>query len=135
LAPLKSSLNAKVTAWQNVYTLFLVTQFKTTLKNLKNFVSSTAQGIGRNPAYEENQSDKNLLMSVMKTISDVKDVEPKTEGIIKRMKEMVNLLKKHQINMQDKGDEEPLQAIDNTYAAFKETTQRVFKIKADILPL
>jgi hypothetical protein len=39
-------------------------------------------------------------MSVMKTISDVKDVEPKTEGIIKRMKEMVNLLKKHQINTQ-----------------------------------
>jgi len=65
------------------------------LKNLKNFVSQTAQGILRNPSDEENQNDKNLLMSVMKTISDVKDVEPKTEGIIKRMKEMVNLLKKH----------------------------------------
>jgi dynein heavy chain len=74
-------------------------------------------------------------MSVMKVISDVKDVEPKAEGVIKRMKEMVNTLKKHSINMLDRGEEEPLQAIDNTYAAFKETTQKVFKIKADILPL
>jgi hypothetical protein len=48
---------------------------------------------------------------------------------------MVNTLKKHSINMLDKGEEEPLQAIDNTFAAFKETTQKVFKIKADILPL
>jgi len=62
----------------------------------------------RNPSDEENTSDKNLLMSVMKVISDVKDVESKTEGIIKRMKEMVNTLKKHNCNMQDKGEEEPL---------------------------
>lgn len=44
----------------------------------------------------------------MKVISDVKDVEPKCEGVIKRMKEMVNTLKKHSINMLDKGEEEPL---------------------------
>lgn len=38
-------------------------------------------------------------MKVMKIISDTKDVEPKTDGIIRRMKEMVNKLKKHGINM------------------------------------
>lgn len=53
-------------------------------------------------------------MSVMKVISDVKDVEPKTDGIIRRIKEMVNVLKLHGYLVQDKGDEEPLQAIDNT---------------------
>jgi hypothetical protein len=47
-------------------------------------------------------------MNVMKVISDVKDVEPKTEGIIKRIKEMVNVLKLHGFLLQDKGDEEPL---------------------------
>jgi dynein heavy chain len=40
-------------------------------------------------------NDKNLLMQVMKIISDVKDVEPKTEGIIRRIREMVNVLKQH----------------------------------------
>jgi len=34
-------------------------------------------------------------MNVMKVISDVKDVGTKTEGIIKRIKEMVNVLKFH----------------------------------------
>ena len=34
-------------------------------------------------------------MNVMKVISDLKDVEPKTESIIKRIKEMVNVLKLH----------------------------------------
>jgi len=36
-------------------------------------------------------------MKVMRVISDVKDVEPKSEGIIIRMKEMVNKLKKHNV--------------------------------------
>jgi len=53
-------------------------------------------------------------MNVMKVISDVKDVEPKTEGIIKRIKEMVNVLKLHGYLQPDKNQEEPLQAIDNT---------------------
>ena len=61
-------------------------------------------------------------MNVMKVISDVKDVEPKTEGIIKRIKEMVNVLKLHGFLQQDKGDEEPLQAIDTTYALYNETS-------------
>jgi dynein heavy chain len=34
-------------------------------------------------------------MKVMRVISDVKDVEHKCEGIVVRMKEMVNKLKKH----------------------------------------
>lgn len=42
LQPLKNSLNAKVLAWINVFTQFLSTQFKTTLKNLRDFISDTA---------------------------------------------------------------------------------------------
>ena len=34
-------------------------------------------------------------MNVMKTIRDVKDVEPTSESIIKRLKEMILKLKKH----------------------------------------
>jgi len=76
----------------------------------------------RNPAEGDNNQDKNLLMSVMKTISDVKEVEPQTDGIIRRVKEMVNVLKIHGYLSQEKGDEEPLQAIDNAQALFNETT-------------
>ena len=96
-------------AWINVFTQFLSNQFKTTLKNLRNFIQATAEGIRKNPAEGgNNNADKNLLMNVMKVISDVKDVEPKTDGIIRRIKEMVNVLKLHGYLIQDKGDEEPL---------------------------
>ena len=73
----------------------------------------TKDGIAKNPSDEENLENKALLMQVMKIISNIKDVEPKTEGILRRMKEMVFKLKKHGVNMQAVGEEEPLQAIDN----------------------
>ncbi len=38
-------------------------------------------------------------MSVMKIISNIKDVEPKMDGILKRMKEMVTKLKKHGVTI------------------------------------
>lgn len=38
-------------------------------------------------------------MNVMKIISNIKDVEPKTEGILKRMKDMISKLKKHGVVM------------------------------------
>ena len=47
-------------------------------------------------------------MNVMKTIRDVKDVEPTSEAIIKRLKEMILKLKKHQISISDKKEEDPL---------------------------
>lgn len=47
-------------------------------------------------------------MSVMKVISDVKDVEPTKNGIIKRLKDMFAKLKKHGVNVQEKGQEDPL---------------------------
>lgn len=40
-------------------------------------------------------------------ISDVKDVEPKNEMIIQRMKDMVTKLKKHGVQIMEKGSEEP----------------------------
>lgn len=49
----------------------------------------------KNPADDEEKGNQELLMKVMKVISDLKDVEPKCEGIVIRMKEMVNKLKKH----------------------------------------
>lgn len=51
----------------------------------------------RNPADPENISDKELLMSVMKIISDVKDVEPTTNGVVQRIKDMVAILKKNHV--------------------------------------
>ena len=45
---IKQSLENKIQAWIKVYTDFLVIQFKTTLRNLKDFIESTNNGIKEN---------------------------------------------------------------------------------------
>lgn len=65
-------------------------------------------------------------MNVMKVISDMKDVDPKHESIINRMKEMVSTLKKHNVPIMEKKEEEPLQKIDAVKTAFTETSAQVF---------
>lgn len=67
------------------------------------------EGINADPS--EKPEDKELLMKVMKIISDVKVVEPSTDKIAKKMKEMVALLKKHNVPM----EEDYLNKIDNIY--------------------
>lgn len=89
LLPLKTSLERRVKEWVEVYTGFLVREFKQTLANFHEFIDRTKEGIRRNPADPEHAGDQNLLMNVMKVISDMKDVDPKHDVIIVRMKDMV----------------------------------------------
>lgn len=79
--------------------------------------------------------DNELLMKVMRVISDVKDVEPRESGIVVRLKDMVVKLKKHNVIVQEKGAEDPLQAIDNANTEFKEMVAKVFNVKSEIIPL
>ena len=48
---------------------------------------------------------------------------------------MLVKLKKHNVPVTEKGGEDPLQAIDNANSNFIETYGRVFKVKAEIIPL
>ncbi len=102
---------------------------------MQEFITKTHQGIAKNPADPENQGDNELLMRVMRVISDVKDVEPRQSGIVQRLKDMVVKLKKHNVVVQEKGAEDPLQAIDNANTEFKEMVDKVFKVKSEIIPL
>jgi len=102
LLPLKNSLNRRLTTWINTYTSFLTKQYMTLSKNLKDFIESTRIGIQHRPSAEEHQEDKPLLMKTMKIISDVKEVEIQIPGIVQRMKQMVALLKKQGIVVQER---------------------------------
>jgi len=82
LHPMKTALEARVIQWNRIYTDFLVHEFKTTLSNLLGFIEMTNQGIRNNPADAQNQGNNELLMGVMKIISDVKDVETQHEFIV-----------------------------------------------------
>jgi dynein heavy chain len=115
LRNLVKALEVRVGIWIKVYTDFLINEFKTTHKNLKEFTSRTNHGLKVNPKdvmaqqdgeeLTEKQKEKNrkLLMNVMKHISEVKDVKSKIDMVLERMKSMVIKLKKHSIPIMEKG--------------------------------
>ena len=92
-------MDSKISTWIKVYTDFLVTQFKTTLKNIKEFIDNSNQGIRDNIA-DQNEIvsiERDPLMKIMKIISDVQDTDKTHEKVIQRMKDMVNKLKNHSV--------------------------------------
>ena len=125
------ALEVKVNSWIKVYTDFLSTEFKTTLKNLKDFNQRTNRGLKTNPKdvfsnteeISERQKEKNrkLLMDVMKHISEMKSVKLVISSVLDRMRNMVVKLKKHGIQVAEKGEEEPTQAIEASEVGFNET--------------
>lgn len=52
LGPLRTSLERRVKEWIDVYTGFLVKEFKQTLANFHDFINKTKDGIKKNPADE-----------------------------------------------------------------------------------
>lgn len=133
----------KINSWVKVYTDFLTHEFKTTLKNLKDFNMRTNIGLKTNPKdvfanadpHNERQKEKNrgLLMKVMKHISEMKNVKGQISVVIERMRNMVLKLKKHGIQITEKSEDEPLQAIEASEAGFNETEKKVNEIKKDII--
>jgi len=72
-------------------------------------------------------------MKVMKHISEMKNVKGQISVVIERMRNMVSKLKKHGIQVADKGEDEPLQAIESAEGGFNETEKKVNEIKKDII--
>jgi hypothetical protein len=71
--PLKERLGIKVQTWMKVYTGFLYKQVKLIVTNIKSFNKTIEDGIKKNSINDEDNNE--LLMSVMKTISQVKLVD------------------------------------------------------------
>ncbi len=57
-------------------------------------------------------------MKVMRHISEMKNVKGQISVVIQRMRNMVMKLKKHGIQVAEKGEEEPLQAIEASEGGF-----------------
>lgn len=141
--PLKTQLEQKVSKWKNTYTNFLEKEFRQTLKNLNDFISVTNEGIQIDPESHDDNGDTSNLMKVMKIISDVKEIENKAdpkdenkiEKVVKGMKNMVNQLKSHGLLHSEKGQEDPIQLIENAYNNFKDTSKKVFEKYKSIIKL
>lgn len=72
---------------------------KVILNNLQDFNKNTTEGIVVNP--KDHPEDKGLLMKVMKIISDMQELTPQVEIFVEKIKLMVELLKQHNINLDE----------------------------------
>lgn len=72
-------------------------------------------------------------MKVMKNISEMKSVKGSITTVIDRMRNMVSKLKKHGIQVAEKGEEEPIQAIEAAEGTFNDVEKKVNEIKKDII--
>jgi hypothetical protein len=99
VSSLRDSLKIKVQCWIDVYTNFLLNQVKVILTNLQNFNENTVEGIKKNP--NDHPKDKELLRKVMKIISDNEELTPQVEIFVDKIKGMVELLKQHQVPLDE----------------------------------
>jgi len=117
VSSLRDSLKIKVQCWIDVYTNFLLNQVKVILTNLQNFNENTVEGIKKNP--NEFPNDKELLRKVMKIISDNEELTPQVEIFVDKIKGMVELLKQHQVPLDE--HQIDIVLIDQTKQEFNES--------------
>ena len=63
----------------------------------------------------------------------MKNVKGSISVVVERMRNMVIKLKKHGIQVTEKGEDEPIQAIEAAEGGFNETEKKVNEIKKDII--
>ena len=130
--PLKQELNVTVTQWINTYTGFLLSNTTRQISNIEKFIRDVSEGIKHIPTGSATQKDKEHLMNVMTHLRDVKMIKDRTMAEIEPMKQIILLLKKHQLKM----DVDYIVGLENSKTALGEVTQKALgPVKEAILPL
>ena len=102
------------------------------IKNIEEFIADVSDGIKVLPQAADSKSDKELLMRVMTHLRDVKMIKDRTQAEIEPMKQVIGLLKKHNIKM----DEDFLVKLENSKTALVDVSEKALgPVKEQILPL
>jgi len=130
--PLIKELQNTVNEWINCYTSFLLNNTIAEIKNIEHFIKEVGDGIKVLPQSADKKSDKELLMRVMTHLRDVKMIKDRTQAEIEPMKQVIGLLKKHNVKM----DEDFLVKLENSKTALVDISEKALgPVKEAILPL
>lgn len=130
--PLQQKLNQIVDEWIKRYTGFLMNNTIKEISNIKNFIKEVSEGIKTIPERAETKAEKDTLMQVMTHLRDVKMIKDRALAEINPMKEMIQLLKKHQVTMQ----EDFLVVLEESKTSLTEVSEYALStVKENILPL
>lgn len=130
-SPLIKELQEIIKDWIECYQNFLLNNTVREINNINNFVETVREGIKVLP--EESkihmQEQKDLLMSVMTHLRDVKMIQERTLNEIEPLKQNVLLLKKYVKNIPDY-----LVTLENTKTALIEVSEKALGfVKENIL--
>jgi hypothetical protein len=90
------------------------------IKNIEHFVEDVDQGIKVLPKGAESKEDKEILMRIMTHLRDVKMIQERTLNEIEPMKQVISLLKKHNVKM----EEDFLVKLENNKTALKDVAEK-----------
>lgn len=130
--PLKEALRNIINSWIKKYTNFLLDNTLMEIENIRKFISDVSFGIKEVPEQAETKAEKDLLMTVMTHLSDVKMIKDHTLNEVEPMKQSVLLLKKHGVEM----EEDLIIDLENQKTKLTEVSETALgPVKEKILPL
>lgn len=130
--PIKQALITCVTRWIYLYTRYLESYVLDTLNNLETFIGNVNTGL----AQEVNEGDKETLRSVMGSIRDVRARDEQTKACFDPLRDAVNLLKKHNINLEGQmiDGKDVVTYLDEAPVKWQNTVNGSYKKKEEIMP-
>ena len=131
-SPLIKELQNTVDEWISCYTSFLLSNTIAEIKNIEAFIEDVSEGIKVIPKSADSKADKEILMRVMTHLRDVKMIKDRTHDEIEPMKQVIGLLKKHNVKM----EEDFLVKLENNKTALLDVSEKALgPVKEQILPL
>ena len=135
-SPLIKELQMIINAWIDRFTSFLYDNTTKQMNNIQSFVNEVQSGIKVIPKDLNTDRDKQLLTKVMTHLRDVTQIKEQTVERFPNLRDTIQLLKKHNVDVNVSKGVDLLVTIENSRTALEDTADNALgPIKEAILPL
>lgn len=135
-SPLIKELSNIINSWIERFTSYLYQNTNRQINNIKNFITDVSDGIKTLPTNLNSDREKQLLTKVMTHLRDVTQIKDQTFERFPILRDTIQLLKKHNVDVQISKGVDLLVVIENAKSDLLETTDRALgHTKEQILPL
>ena len=134
--PLIKELSTIINSWIDRYTSFLYDNTTKQLTNIQGFINEVKTGIKELPKDLKTDRDKQLLTKVMTHLRDVTQIKDQTVECFPQLRDTIQLLKKHNVDVNVSKGVDLLVTIENSRTELEDTADNALgPIKEAILPL
>ena len=135
-SPLIKELSQIINSWIDRYTSFLYDNTTKQLSNIQGFITEVKNGIKELPKDLTTDREKALLTKVMTHLRDVTQIKDQTVECFPNLRDTIQLLKKHNVDVNVSKGVDLLVTIENARTELEDTADNALgPIKEAILPL